>query len=420
MLQVSENKKNLVKDGKTFFYLADTCWSAFTNITNDEWDYYLYKRKAQGFNTLQINILPQWDASGTDLNYSPFIEGDTSRLDDFYFSHAKNMCIRAKEEGFELALVVLWCNYVPGTWASKILPDGILSFKCLDNYINKVHETFTELKPIYIISGDTDFPTKETEQYYVHAASLLKEKASDCLFTTHLKGRYYYIPDELYALLDLCFYQSGHNAKDLTMPYSLAETMKKLYPDKPVINSEPCYEEMGYSGNIYGRWNRYDARRAAYLSVLTGACAGVTYGAAGIYCWHKIGKGFAVLLGEGFDEPKSWEECMAFPGAWDYGYLKMLLEELNVKELTARQDLLINKTSDIRIAQSGEGLFLIYMPCNTKLRLQKDFTGWELRTVDLEERFIANTRFTVKEAQTIIDMHLFKQDALIIAKRREE
>ena len=42
---------------KTFFYLADTCWSAFTNITDDEWDYYLYKRKAQGFNTIQINIL---------------------------------------------------------------------------------------------------------------------------------------------------------------------------------------------------------------------------------------------------------------------------------------------------------------------------------------------------------------------------
>lgn len=56
----------LMKNGKPFFYLADTCWSAFTNIKDNDWDYYLDYRKSQGFNTLQINILPQWDASATD------------------------------------------------------------------------------------------------------------------------------------------------------------------------------------------------------------------------------------------------------------------------------------------------------------------------------------------------------------------
>ena len=45
MLKISKNKQTLLKDGKTFFYLADTCWSAFTNISDEEWDYYLYKRK---------------------------------------------------------------------------------------------------------------------------------------------------------------------------------------------------------------------------------------------------------------------------------------------------------------------------------------------------------------------------------------
>ena len=59
----------LMKNGKPFFYLADTCWSAFTNIKDNDWDYYLDYRKSQGFNTLQINILPQWDASATDLCY---------------------------------------------------------------------------------------------------------------------------------------------------------------------------------------------------------------------------------------------------------------------------------------------------------------------------------------------------------------
>ena len=95
MLQIAENKHTLLKDGKPFFYLADTCWSAFTNITDEEWEYYLYKRKVQGFNTIQINILPQWDASATDLDYKPFVNGDPFTLNEEYFTHAKEMCLKS-------------------------------------------------------------------------------------------------------------------------------------------------------------------------------------------------------------------------------------------------------------------------------------------------------------------------------------
>ena len=201
------------------------------------------------------------------------------------------------------------------------------------------------------------------------------------------------------------------------MPYSLSEEMQKKYPGKPVINSEPCYEEMGYSGNMYGRWSRRDVRRAAYVSVLSGACAGITYGAAGIYSWHKMKKGFASLLGEGFDMPKSWEEAMAFPGAWDYGYLKMLLTEHGAEKLVPRQELLLNPTTDIRAAGCGDDLLLIYVPCNTKVRLQADLTGWEIRTIDLAERFMADVGFTVKEGKTVVEMHPFGEDALIVARK---
>ncbi len=418
MLQISDNKINILKDKKPFFYLADTCWSAFTNITDEEWDFYLYKRKAQGFNTIQINILPQWDASVTDLDYKPFVENDPHRLNDAYFAHARNMCETAKREGFELALVVLWSNYVPGTWASKMFPGGILPFDCLENYVRKVHETFTDLEPLYIISGDTDFPEEETTRYYVHVGQILREFAPDCLFTTHIKGRYSDIPKELYALLDLCFYQSGHNAKDLSMPYALSGIMQEKYPGKPLINSEPCYEQMGYSGNMYGRWARRDVRRAAWVSVLSGACAGITYGAAGIYSWHKVKKGFHTLLGEGFDMPKSWEEAMAFPGAWDYGYLKMLLEELNAYALVPKQELLENGTGDIRVGQAGEHLLLVYVPSNTKVRLASDLSGWDIRALGLAERFAAYVDVEIKEGKTVIGMHPFEEDALIVARKR--
>ena len=60
-LQVDKNKTNFTLDGKPFFYLADTIWSAFTNVTDEEWEYYLKRRKEQGFTVLQINTMPKWD-----------------------------------------------------------------------------------------------------------------------------------------------------------------------------------------------------------------------------------------------------------------------------------------------------------------------------------------------------------------------
>ena len=49
---------------------------------------------------------------------------------------------------------------------------------------------------------------------------------------------------------------------------------------------------MGYSSNMYGRFHQFEIRRAAWQSILTGAFAGITYGAAGIYSWHTYGKDF--------------------------------------------------------------------------------------------------------------------------------
>ena len=419
MLRISSNHKNLEENGKQFFWLADTCWSAFTNISDDEWEYYLYKRKTQGFNVLQINILPQWDASKTDLSYHAF-DDDYMTLNQEYFDHAKKMCIRAKEEGFQLALVVLWSNYVPGTWASNIyinrLHKQLMPFEALENYVNKVHETFSGMEPVYIISGDTDFPDPETEKYYITAGKQLKNLAPDLLYATHIKGRYTEIPAELEEMLDILFYQSGHNSLDMGMPYKLSEEMLRKYPGKPLINSEPCYEQMGYSGRKYGRWGRFEVRRAAWQSVLSGACAGITYGAAGIYSWHKSNKGFAAGLGEGFDTPKSFEEALQFPGAWDYGYLKNLMELLEVSDLAPCQNLLGNDTEDIRIAED-HGRYLVYMPSNTKLKLNIRLTGYLAKAVDLENGRLADLKLTTQQDMTILPIHPFDRDALIILTR---
>ena len=239
-LTVEKNSRIFKKDGESFFYLADTCWSAFTNITLEEWEYYLNLRKYEGFNVLQINILPQWDASGTELNYYPLPteDGKTfsfTELNQEYFDRARKMCEMAKAKGFELALVVLWCNYVPDTWASKMFGNNVMPYDFISVLTNKVHETFSDLKPIYVISGDTDFETEETKKYYLKASKELKNLAPTLLQTLHIKGRLDVIPEEFVDLIDFYMYQSGHNAENPAMPYLLAESLYNNYPIKPIL-----------------------------------------------------------------------------------------------------------------------------------------------------------------------------------------
>ncbi len=389
MLSVSVSGNYLEKNGKPFFYLADTCWSAFTNISDTEWVYYLEKRRAQGFNVVQINILPQWDASPTLLEHDPFerIDGawDYSRMKEEYFEHAASMCVMAKAYGFELALVVLWCNYVPDTWASRFYKMGIMPKDAIAAYIDKVNETFSCFDPVYVISGDTDFNTPLCESYYIEAFDRLKELAPDCLFTTHIKGRYTYIPERLADGLDLLFYQSGHNHNDLAMPYKLALEMREKYPGKPIINGEPCYEEMGFSGGRSGRWHRADIVRAAWESVLSGASAGIAYGAAGIYSWH-MGTMFGSSIGEGFAAPKPWQDALNFEGAWDYGFLAYWI-----------------------------GLYQLYDLVPDPGFLAREYEGVRATILDLERRYVSVME--IPDETDTLPIHPFHRDVVVLLEK---
>lgn len=423
MITVSKNKRSFERDKKPFFYLADTVWSAFTNVSLEEWEYYLTQRKYQGFNVLQINTLPQWDRSGSDLNLYPFPTEDNqvfrfSTWNQEYFDWAKVMCRMAAEKGFELALVLLWSNYVPDTWASRLKDCNVMEYDFLEELVDKQYETFDEFKPVYIISGDTDFDTDRSIAYYKKVMDRICQLSPDTLKTLHIKGRLEEIPEVFLDQMDFYMYQSGHNAQNPAMPYLLARRYYDEYPKKPVINSEPCYEQMGFSRQMYGRFSRRDIRRAAWLSVLSGACAGITYGAHGVWSWHKAGKAFGSLLGEGFDAPMPWEDAVKFPGAWDYGYLKYLFETYQWDHLIPIIDVCENGTEEIRVARSEDDSFvLIYVPSNTTVRLRGDYSGYRFIVIDLAERKVLYPDVDFHDGKSFVKMHNLEEDVLIIGKR---
>ena len=72
MANITPDDRVLKRGNIPFFWLGDTCWSAFTNMTDAEWQDYIIKRAAQGFNVVQVNALPQWDRCGSTLGLYPF------------------------------------------------------------------------------------------------------------------------------------------------------------------------------------------------------------------------------------------------------------------------------------------------------------------------------------------------------------
>lgn len=370
-------KHHFEKDGQRFFYLADTCWSAFTNASLDDWKYYLDYRKAQGFNVIQINVLKQWDASESDIDILPFpityedkahIDYDYTTLNKSYFDRAEKMLEEVYKRNMIPGLVLLWANYVPGTWAGNIAPNNPFDYEALEEYVEYVVNRFKKYNPIYFISGDTDFPTEESIKYYRKVFRVAKKTDSTALYSFHIKGRFTDLPDEFLNEIDFFSYQSGHNFAGQHTAYDIPMFMRKKGFDRPIVNTEPCYDQISYSRNEYGRFRPYDVRRASYQSILSGADAGITYGAHGIWSWHKTGKRFGIVEGEGFDLPFDWHDALRFRGSNDVALLKKTI--LNLDSDLKPENINFKNHEEIRVARAGKD-YLIYLPVNTQINLEE-------------------------------------------------
>lgn len=422
-VQIAPNGRSLLRNGQPFFWLADTIWSAFTNITEEEWSEYLELRRQQGINVLQINTLPQWDRGGTNLSHHPFATKDGARYDfsavrPAYFDRARRMCQAAVDRGFVLALVVMWCNYVPGTWAAKIFPDNVIPEERVEPIVRMICESFNEFAPVYVVSGDTGFDDEETLKRYRQIADLMDRYAPGYLRAYHIKGRYDGLPQEFGERTDLYFYQSGHNAAAQDTAVTLAEHFYRREPIHPVINSEPCYEQMGYSHKVYGRFRREDIRRALWRSLLSGAGAGITYGAHGVWNWLKPGMPKNPIAGEGFLQALPKDAALRFPGISDYAFAKELFLKRGFGCPIPCQELVARYAEHIRAAKAANGSLLVYLPTNAAFALRGDFSG-EAEVIQLDTGAHEIVNVTVQNGETVVPMHGGLADALLIIKAEQ-
>jgi hypothetical protein len=189
--------------------------------------------------------------------------------------------------------------------------------------------------------------------------------------------------------LDFNMFQSSHAARDHDNGLYV-ENDYALKPAKPTMDGEPRYEGIPvgfYNRGASGieRFDDYDARQAAYWSLLAGAC-GHTYGNNNIWQMFKPGTGGTGDAARGrdlFGGPGSiiganipWYEALDHPGAFQMRYVRRLFESLPFTKLIPDQRLILNGPTTggakIRAARASDGSFaLIYTPRGESFTLDK-------------------------------------------------
>jgi hypothetical protein len=417
-ITVAGTRDRFRKAGRPYFYLADTCWSAFTNVRSDEWEPYLDLRAAQGFNALQITILPQWDRSGPKADPQPFRPGaggrpDYGKPEDTYFERAARMLDALRDRGLTPALVLLWCDRIRDTWAWKKDPSAEMPLEAIEPFIRYASRAFERYEPMWLVSGDTDLASVETVDRYLLALRAAKTSAPSCLTTLHLSPPTD-LPQEIVGApeLDFYMYQSGHQT-DQSAAYGLAGRFRTKSVKRPVVNGEPCYDGHGF-GFAYGRFGSFHVRKAIWQSLLAGAKAGVAYGAHGVWSWHRRGTPFG---GAAYSStPLPWQEAVRLPGAWDAGYARWLVETYGLQDLDPVEP--EGVSPEIRVAESPAGdKVAAYLPYVGELRFGRDLSGYESILFNLAERTVVRPRVRHERDGSVLELPDLNADTLFVAQR---
>lgn len=392
-LTVDPRGDRLLRDGQPLFLLADTLWAAFSRMSDTEWADALRLRRRQGFNAVNVSVLPiAHDRSLDGDGASPFAvrangSWDLDTLDPDYFARARAMVTLAQELGLTAVLVILWCNYVPGTWGSQRTPELAMDDAQTGRYLDLVLETFADLAPIWCVSGDDSLDDLVALSRYRSALHQLRRGAPQCLTTMHSTPSAFlpqnWVDD---PALDLYVFQAGHDDGWEERPTTLASRYAGLEPARPILSLEPCYEGHGF-GSGRSRHDAREVRRASWAGVLAGAGAGLGYAAHGAWSWHRAGAEFTSEPFSGIPLPAS--QALQLPGAWDVGLLRRIVEDHQLYHLRSRQDLVLDDRSGARFSLTQDGRCAVaFLPEAFRLRLDLDrlhldLSGWSIETWDL-------------------------------------
>ncbi|MCP5546857.1 MAG: DUF4038 domain-containing protein [Akkermansiaceae bacterium] len=364
-LKVADDHRHLVtSEGKPFFLLGDTAWELFHRLTREETERYLENRAAKGFNTILAVALAEHEFSKPNAyGEMPLEENDPTKPRDAYFRHVDWVVDQAAANGLYTAILPTWGDKWNMKWGKGPLIFTPENAAVYGEWLGRRYEN----KPvIWILGGDR--PVESEGQRAIiraMAAGLERGDGGRHLMTFHPPGHTNssdFWPDEMW--LDFHMLQSGHGQRAIAN-YDMNSRNLSLPSRKPTLDGEPCYEDHPVRGLMKDgkptEWfDEFDVRRAAWWSVLAGAC-GHVYGTHSVWQFHDLAKRKAQT-----DARTPWQDALDLPGAAQMGVLKHMMEGWEWNRLR-RSDALLSgpwaASSRPMAAVADDGSFAVaYLP----------------------------------------------------------
>ncbi len=365
-LKVSDNGRFLAyANGTPFFYLGDTAWELFHRLDREEADHYLSDRAEKGFTVIQAVILAQLGGLN-DPNANgdkPLFDNNPEKPNVAYFEHVDHIVGKAASLGLFVGLLPSWGD----KWKKGESDEsGIFTVENAYSFGQFLGNRYKNQPIIWILGGDQNIKNEEEAAIIESMAKgLIAGDGGTHLVTYHPRGPglssdYFHNAD----WLDFNMFQSSHAARDHDNGLFTSHDFA-LEPVKPTLDGEPRYETIPvgfYYTNVdrNDRFDDYDARQAAYWSLLAGAC-GHTYGNNNI--WQMWAPGRTPVIGANIP----WHKALNHPGAFQMGHIRRLFESRPFQQLVPDQSILVdapqNGGGKVKAALARDGSFsFIYTP----------------------------------------------------------
>ena len=385
-LSVSANGRYLLKDGKPFFYLADTAWDLFVMLNREEAEQYLKDRAQKGF-TVVMAMLIGWKAGQDEVNaygQPPLLGKDPARPNEKYFEYVDYVVRLANSLGLVVAIAPSWSDWMydyVGRWPHPFNPQNARTF---GRYVGR---RYKDCDVVWVIGGDRNPAGYEDILHAMIEGLDEGDGERDLLMTFHgAKNGKPMPPENIYVerlcasyffdgepWLDIYGAYSGHQLGYPT--YRLIAKERAQKPTRPVIDLEPCYENHPYhpDGSRYwaspGKWDGKTrgtsalVREQAYWAVLASA-AGHTYGCHDLWQFYDPQN----PRQQPYAHPNTpWRKALHFPGATHMGIMRRLFESRPWYLLVPDQALIAAGQrpgeEHVQAGRAADGSFaLLYLP----------------------------------------------------------
>lgn len=336
------------QDGQYFPYLADTAWTLLQRLTREEILFYLDKRKAQGFNAVQVSAISELDGQRTPTpeGLLPFVGGNVRKPCRAYFDKLCFVADACAARGMVLTLLPYWGDAFNRKWGigpEIFTPGNSAAYgRHLAGRIGRRENI------IWMLGGDRPIETPLHREIIDATAGGLREgEFVRHPMTYHPNGENssaFFLGDADY--IDFHSIQSGHSFGG----YKSEKLLKKSRSvgKKPVLDAECFYEDfpLGFELSWQYRFTPRDIRGRLYENLLTGTL-GHTYGHQSVWCFREQ---------PDVEYLYDWRTALDRPGAGQMRHINTLRQAVGAAWAKPGQ-----RPHGIRVLE-GNGFALTYLP----------------------------------------------------------